>query len=38
MSNSEAVKNIRKKINDYKNADIQLKITFIEKYLFMSKL
>lgn len=37
MSNSEAVKNIRKKINDYKNADIQLKITFIENVPFYVK-
>ena len=37
MSNSEAVKNNRKKINDYKNADIQLKITFIENVLFYVK-
>ena len=37
MSNSEAVKNIRRKINDYKNADIQLKITFIENVPFYVK-
>ena len=37
MSNSEAVKNIRKKINDYKDADIQVKITFIENVPFYVK-
>ena len=37
MSNSEAVKNIRKKINDYKDADIQIKITFIENVPFYVK-
>ncbi len=37
MSNSEAVKNVRKKINDYKDADIQIKITFIENVPFYVK-
>ena len=37
MSNSEAVKNIRKKINDYKDSDIQIKITFIENVPFYVK-
>jgi len=37
MSNSEAVKNVRKKINDYKDADIQIKITFIENIPFYIK-
>ena len=37
MSNSDAVKNVRKKINDYKDADIQLKITFIENVPFYVK-
>ena len=37
MSNSEAVKNIRKKINDYKDADIQIKITFVENVPFYVK-
>ena len=37
MSNSEAVKNIRKKINDYKTEDVSLKITFIENIPFYAK-
>ena len=37
MSNSEAVKNIRQKINAYKDQDIQLKITFIENVAFYVK-
>ena len=37
MSNSEAVKNVRKKISDYKDADIQIKITFIENVPFYVK-
>ncbi len=37
MSNSEAVKNIRKKIKDYKDADIQIKITFVENVPFYVK-
>ena len=37
MSNSEAVKNIRKKINDYKDSDIQIKITFVENVPFYVK-
>ena len=37
MSNSEAVKNIRKKINDYKDSDIQVKITFMENVPFYIK-
>ena len=37
MSNSDAVKNVRKKINDYKESDIQLKITFIENVPFYVK-
>ena len=37
MSNSEAVKNIRKKIKDYKDADIQVKITFVENVPFYVK-
>jgi serine/threonine-protein phosphatase 4 regulatory subunit 1 len=37
MSNSEAVKNVRKKINDYKDADIQVKITTIENVAFYVK-
>ena len=37
MSNSEAVKNVRKKINDYKDSDIQVKITTIENVAFYVK-
>jgi len=37
MSNSEAVKNVRKKISDYKDADIQVKITTIENVAFYVK-
>ena len=37
MSNSESVKNIRKKINDYKDGDIQTKITFLENVHFYAK-
>ena len=37
VSNSESVKNIRKKINDYKDGDIQTKITFLENVHFYAK-
>ena len=37
MSNSEAVKNVRKKISDYKDSDIQIKITFLENVPFYVK-
>ena len=37
MSNSESVKNVRKKINDYKNAEIHDKITFVENIPFYVK-
>ena len=38
MSNAESVKNIRKKINNYKTDDIQVKITFIENVSFYTKI
>ena len=37
LSNSESVKNVRKKIVDFKNADIQDKITFAENVPFYVK-
>ena len=37
LPNSEAVKNIRKKINSYKDDDIQIKITFLENVSFYVK-
>ena len=37
MTDSEAVKNIRKKINDYKGADIKIKLAFIENIPFYIK-
>ena len=37
LPNSEAVKNVRKKINSYKDDDIQIKITFLENVSFYAK-
>ena len=37
LSNSESVKNVRKKINSYKDDDIQIKITFIENISYYVK-
>ena len=37
LSNSEAVKNVRDKINSYKDDDIQIKITFLENIDYYAK-
>ena len=37
LPNSEGVKNVRKKINSYKDDDIQIKITFLENVSFYVK-
>ena len=37
LSNSESVKNVKKKINNYKNDDISMKITFLENVSFYVK-
>ena len=37
MSNTEAIKNIRKKINSYKTDDIDIKMTFLENISFYVK-